>query len=73
MKEACFGEHIGNPGHVIFRRVGTQFAVKGDTFPAEAASAESKNGLFLRARDDSFALFGTGVLEELADDFAEIL
>ncbi len=73
MKEAGFSEHIATPEHVIFRRAGTQLAVKGEDFSIEVALAKAEAGLFLQARYDTFVLFDTGNLEELADDLAATL
>jgi hypothetical protein len=68
MKEAGFSEHIANPEHSVFRRAGTQLAVKGEKFALEVALAKAEAGLFLQARYDTFVLFDTGDLEKLADD-----
>ena len=70
MKETGFIEHIANPEHAIFKRSGTQVALKGENFSVEVALAKSESGLFLQARYDTFVLFDTGDLEKLADDLA---
>ena len=70
MKEARFIEHIANPEHAIFKRAGTQLALKGEKFSVEVALAESESGPFLQTRYDTFVLFDTGDLEKLADDLA---
>jgi hypothetical protein len=68
MSEAGFNEHVTNPDHVIFRRTGTQLAVSGEKLPLEVALAKSEEGLFLQVRYDTFALFDTGDLAELANE-----
>ncbi len=67
MKQEGFAEHTTNPEHVIFKRPGTQLAVKGEKFSTEVALAKGETGLFLQARYDTFVLFDTGDLEKLAD------
>jgi hypothetical protein len=68
MKEAGFSERIANPEHAIFRRAGTQLAVKGESVAIEVALAKTEAGLFLQARYDTFVLFDTGDMQKLADD-----
>ncbi len=68
-----FSEHVENPGHVIMKRSGTQLAVSSQAFPIELAIAEAETGLFLQLRYDTFALFDTGDLGQLADSLAEKL
>ena len=70
MKAAGFSEHITNPEHSVFRRAGTQLAVKGEKFAHEVALAKAEAGLFIQARYDTFVLFDTGDLEKIADDLA---
>jgi hypothetical protein len=70
MKEAGFAEHFANPEHAIFRRAGTQLALKGEKFSIEVALARAEGGLFLQARYDTFVLFDTGDLEKFADNLA---
>jgi len=70
LKEAGFAEHIANPEHAIFKRAGTQAALKGEKLSVEVALAKSEAGLFLQARYDTFVLFDTGDLEKFADDLA---
>jgi hypothetical protein len=70
LKEAGFIEHIANPEHAIFKRPGTQLALKGENAPLEVALAKTETGLFLQARYDTFVLFDTGDLEKLADDLS---
>lgn len=57
-----------NPGHVILRRDGTQWTLKGERFPLEMALAEAEEGLFLQLRYDTFVLGDTGDLERFADE-----
>ncbi len=68
-----FSEHVKNPSHVIMKRSGTQLAVSGEKFQIELAFAEAETGLFLQLRYDTFALFDTGDLGQLADSLAEKL
>lgn len=68
-----FSEHVKNPSHVIMRRSGTQLAVSGEKFPIELVIAEAESGLFLQLRYDTFVLFDTGDLGQLADSLAEKL
>ena len=70
LKEAGFIEHIANPEHAIFKRAGTQAALKGEKFSLEVALAKTETGLFLQARYDAFVLFDTGDLEKFADDLS---
>ena len=70
LKEAGFIEHIANPEHTIFKRAGTQAALKGEKFSLEVTLAKTETGLFLQARYDTFALFDTGDLEKFADDLS---
>jgi len=73
MKEAGFIEHVSNPEHAIFKRAGTQAALKGEKFTIEVALAKSESGLFLQARYDTFVLFDTGDLEKFADELVSKL
>ena len=70
LKEAGFIEHIANPEHAVFKRAGTQAALKGEKFSLEVALAKTETGLFLQARYDTFVLFDTGDLEKFADDLS---
>ena len=70
LKEAGFIENIANPEHAVFKRAGTQAAVKGGKFSLEVALAKTETGLFLQARYDTFVLFDTGDLEKFANDLS---
>ncbi len=70
LKEAGFIEHIANPEHAVFKRVGTQATLKGEKASLEVALAKTEAGLFLQARYDTFVLFDTGDLEKFADDLS---
>jgi len=50
LKNEGFTLHVRNPEHVILKRSGTQFAIKGESFPIEVALAKAERGLFLQAR-----------------------
>ena len=73
MKEEGFADHITNPEHVIFKRAGRRFPLKGERAYLEVALAKAEAGLFLQARYDMFMLFDTGDLEKLADELVEKL
>ena len=62
-----FEQVVGNPGHVVLKRGGTQWTLRGERFPLELTLAESDDGVFLQLRYDTFAAFDTGDLEKLAD------
>ena len=70
LKEAGFREHAVNPEHIIFKRSGTQVAIKGEELSIEVAVAKAESGLFLQVRYDTFALFDTGDLAKVADGLA---
>lgn len=65
-----FEPAVRNPGHVLLRREGTQWTLRGEQLPLELALAESDDGLFLQLRYDTFVAFDTGDLHELADELA---
>lgn len=65
-----FEQVVRNPGHVLLKRDGTQWTLRGERFPLELALAESDDGVFLQLRYDTFAAFDTGDLEKLADKLA---
>ena len=65
-----FEPAVRNPGHVLLRRDGTQWTLRGERFPLELALAESDDGLFIQLRYDTFVAFDTGDLEGLADELA---
>jgi hypothetical protein len=64
---------VRNPGHVLLRRDGTQWTLRGERFPLELAVAESDDGVFLQLRYDTFVAFDTGDLEGLADELATVV
>ncbi len=65
-----FDPAVRNPGHVLLKRDGTKWTLRGERFPLELALAESDDGIFLQLRYDSFVAFDTGDLEKLADELA---
>jgi hypothetical protein len=65
-----FAPVVRNPGHVLLRRDGTQWTLRGERFPLELALAESDDGVFVQLRYDTFVAFDTGDLEGLADELA---
>lgn len=68
-----FEASVRNPGHVILRRDGTQWTLRGERFPLELALAESDDGLFIQLRYDTFVAFDTGDLEGLADELVAVV
>lgn len=65
-----FEQEARNPGHVLLKRDGTQWTLRGERFPLELTLAESEAGVFLQLRYDTFAAFDTGDLKKLADELA---
>lgn len=68
-----FEQAVRNPGHVLLKRDGTQWTLRGGRAPLELALAESDGGVFLQLRYDTFVAFDTGDLEELADELASVV
>lgn len=68
-----FAEHVRNPRHAILKRPGTQLTLIGAKAPLELSLAEAEDGLFLQMRYNTFVLFDTGDLAELADSLVEKL
>jgi hypothetical protein len=68
-----FEQVVRNPGHVLLKRDGTQWTLRGERAPLELALAESDGGLFLQLRYDTFVAFDTGDLEALADELASVV
>ena len=62
-----FEERVGNPGHRIFNKSGTDLTVSAEKVTLELALAEADSGLFLQLRYDTFVLFDTGDLDQVAD------
>ncbi|MFO7961835.1 MAG: hypothetical protein R6U94_12895 [Nitriliruptoraceae bacterium] len=65
-----FEQVVRNPAHVLLRRDGTQWTLRGERAPLELTLAESDDGVFLQLRYDTFVAFDTGDLEEYADELA---
>jgi hypothetical protein len=70
LKAAGFKMHFNNPEYALFRRSGTQWAIKGERLPIEISLARTNAGLLLRARYDAFVFFDTGDLEKYTDELA---
>ena len=73
LEEAGFKERNVNPEYVFFKRKGTQFALKGEKMPIELFIGNTDAGMFLKLRYDSFVLFDTGDLAQIADDLVSKL
>ena len=68
MIEKGFDVYVSNPGHIIFKRSGTQWTFSMKKIPVEVAIAKSESGLFIQARYDAFVLFDTGDLEKFINE-----
>lgn len=68
-----FTTHVDNPQHAVLRRDGARLSLTGEDLPLEVAVAEAERGLYLQLRYDTFVLFDTGDLEQVADETASIL
>ena len=75
VQEGGFEIAVSNPSHAVFKRPGiesgwTKFAPKGENVPLELAIAASDRGLFIQLRYETFVLFDTGDLNDIASEIA---
>lgn len=68
-----FEQVVRNPGHVLLKRPGTQWTLRGERLPLELSLAESDDGVFLRLRYDTFVAFDSGDLHAVADGLVQVM
>jgi hypothetical protein len=77
LQQHGFRLHASHPGYAVFKRSGTEnpwtSMPEVENVALELAVARSGAGLYIQLRYDTFVLFDTGDLAQLADSLAELL